>query len=193
MKSAFAGHPAWAAIVLFSVVFWVVIEIRQSLNRRSEATPSDRGSLLILRLAPIPGAVAAGLVARVTATAFDYNAAAFALTLTLMWAGLGLRWWSFQTLGHYFTFTVMTSPDQPVITTGPYRVLRHPSYLGILLIIIGLTLMWSNWLSIVVLLIPVLLAFINRIRVEEAALTETLGAAYTDYAGGRKRLVPFLW
>jgi protein-S-isoprenylcysteine O-methyltransferase Ste14 len=48
-------------------------------------------------------------------------------------------------LGHYFTFTVMTSANQPVITTGPYRVLRHPSYAGILLVLAGIGLSYGNW------------------------------------------------
>jgi isoprenylcysteine carboxyl methyltransferase (ICMT) family protein YpbQ len=41
---------------------------------------------------------------------------------------VALRGWSFAALGQYFTFTVMVSSDQPVVTAGPYRVLRHPSY-----------------------------------------------------------------
>ncbi|HVH62963.1 MAG TPA: hypothetical protein VNA65_05125, partial [Candidatus Dormibacteraeota bacterium] len=94
MRPAFAGHPVWAAIMLVTVVVWVAFELRQGLNRRSEATSSDRGSLLILRLAPIPGALVAVSVVRVRATAFDYNAAVFAASLTLMWAGLALRLWS---------------------------------------------------------------------------------------------------
>lgn len=45
-------------------------------------------------------------------------------------AGEALRIWSRITLGRYFTYQVMTSKDQPVITSGPYRILRHPSYSG---------------------------------------------------------------
>ena len=56
----------------------------------------------------------------------------------LLWGGVALRLWSFRTLGRYFTFTVQTSADQPVITDGPYRVVRHPSYAGILLAVMGI-------------------------------------------------------
>jgi protein-S-isoprenylcysteine O-methyltransferase Ste14 len=96
-------------------------------------------------------------------------------------------------LGRYFTFTVMTSADQPVIATGPYRVQRYPSYAGILLILAGISLSYRNWLSLDALIFLPLIGFVNRIHVEEAALSATLGAAYATYASGRKRLIPFAW
>jgi protein-S-isoprenylcysteine O-methyltransferase Ste14 len=64
----------------------------------------------------------------------------------------------------------MTSADQPVITSGPYRVLRHPSYAAILLILGGVGLSYGNWLSAVALILLPLVGFINRIHLEEAAL-----------------------
>ena len=96
-------------------------------------------------------------------------------------------------LGRYFTFTFMTSANQPVITTGPYRLLRHPSYAGILLILGGIGLSLGNWLSPAALILLHLAGFIYRIHVEEAALSAVLGGAYTTYAGGRKRIVPLVW
>jgi protein-S-isoprenylcysteine O-methyltransferase Ste14 len=87
----------------------------------------------------------------------------------------------------------MTSADQPVITTGPYRVLRHPSYAGMLLVLGGIGLSYGNWLSLAALVFPPLIGFIYRIHVEEAALSATLGAAYTTYASRRKRIIPFVW
>jgi protein-S-isoprenylcysteine O-methyltransferase Ste14 len=112
---------------------------------------------------------------------------------SLIWAGIGLRWWSFRALGRYFTFTVQTSADQPVITSGPYRVIRHPSYAGVMLILVGLAATYGNWLSVAVFLVIALAGFVHRIRIEEAALSATLGRAYTSYASGRKRLVPLVW
>ena len=56
-----------------------------------------------------------------------------------------LRLWSFHTLGRYFTLTIQTSSDQPVIADGPYRLIRHPSYAGLLLIIMAVGLFIGNW------------------------------------------------
>jgi protein-S-isoprenylcysteine O-methyltransferase Ste14 len=194
MKPFFAGHTVAMALFFFSLGAWTVIEIRQALNRRAEATNLDRGSLVIVRLCAAVGIILAGLaVAKVTVTAFPYSPVIFGLGLGVIWAGIALRWWCFRTLGHYFTFTVMTSANQPVITTGPYRVLRHPSYAGILLVLAGIGISYGNWLSLAALIFLPLIGFINRIHVEEAALSATLGAAYTTYASSRKRLIPFVW
>jgi protein-S-isoprenylcysteine O-methyltransferase Ste14 len=95
--------------------------------------------------------------------------------------------------GRYFTFTVVTSRDQPVITTGPYRFVRHPGYLALIMVLTGIGVILENWLSIAALgLIPPV-GIIYRIRVEENTLSATLGDACTSYASRRKRLIPFAW
>ncbi len=72
----------------------------------------------------------------------------FALGAVIGWLGLLLRWWSFVCLGKYFTLVVKTSDEQPVVDRGPYRVLRHPSYTGLLLAVAGAGLMLGNWFSL---------------------------------------------
>lgn len=193
MRPAFAGNSIAATISAVTLIVWVALEVRQGLRRRAGATNTDRGSLMAVRVGAIAGALLAASVARISATAFVYGPALMVSSIGLMWAGIALRWWSFRTLGRYFTFQVMTSPDQPVITSGPYRYLRHPSYTGILLILAGVGVGYGNLLSLLALIVLPLLGFINRIRVEEAALSATLGDRYTTYAMGRKRLVPFVW
>ena len=193
VRLAFAGHSVATAIFAATLVVWAVIEVRQGLRRRPGATNTDRGSLNLLRLVAIVAALLAASALRVKAADFGYNPVAMGAAIALLWAGIALRWWSFRTLGRYFTFQVMTSQDQPVITGGPYRFVRHPSYTGLLLILAGIGLSYGNWLSLAALTFVPLLGFINRIRVEEAALSSTLGDSYTSYARGRKRLVPFLW
>lgn len=193
MTPAFAGMPVAKALLLCTLGVWAITEIRQALNRRAEATSKDRGSLVIVRLCAVAGVLLATLTVKVSATFYPSSAAVFGVSLAVMWAGVGLRWWSFRTLGRYFTFTVMTSADQPVITSGPYRVLRHPSYAGILLILAGIGIGLGNWLSLAALILLPLAGFVYRIHVEEAALSATLGAAYTTYAAGRKRIIPFVW
>ncbi len=113
--------------------------------------------------------------------------------LVFMWCGVGLRIWSFQTLGRYFTFTVQTSEDQPVISSGPYRVIRHPGYAGILLAVIGVGFVVDDWASLAVITATTACGMIYRITVEEAALSRNLGGRYQAYAESRKRLVPFVW
>jgi protein-S-isoprenylcysteine O-methyltransferase Ste14 len=193
VRPAFSGHSLATAIFTASLLVWLVIEVRQGLRRRPGATNTDRGSLNLLRLVSVGAALLAALALRISAAGFGYSPVAMGLSIGLIWGGLGLRWWSFQTLGRYFTFQVMTSQDQPVIMTGPYRFVRHPSYTALLLILAGIGLSYGNWLSLAALTVVPLLGFMNRIRVEEAALATALGDRYTTYARGRKRLVPFVW
>src|SRR5262249_12079152 len=120
-------------------------------------------------------------------------AAARWIGLVLLWCGIALRIWSVRTLGRYFTLTVQTSRDQPVITYGPYRWVRHPAYAGLLLIVIGFGLLLGYWWSLACLLVATLGALVFRIRSEERALIQNLGDPYRDYAATHKRLVPFIW
>jgi protein-S-isoprenylcysteine O-methyltransferase Ste14 len=177
-----------------TVVVWLSAEFRQAIRRRPEAVKADRGSLYALRAAYVVAALLATLSVReVPAAAIRPEALASWVGLVILWCGIALRLWSFWTLGRYFTYTVQTSADQPVITSGPYRPLRHPSYTGILLLAIGLGFLTGNWLSLVTLAACVVAGLVYRIRVEERALLETLGERYRDYASSRKRLIPLVW
>ncbi len=104
-----------------------------------------------------------------------------------------LRGWSFKVLGRYFTHTVMVGADQPVISTGPYRVLRHPSYTGVMMAALGIGLAAANWAGLAVIMLLILAPLLWRIHVEENALSATLGDRYRGYASHHKRLVPLVW
>jgi protein-S-isoprenylcysteine O-methyltransferase Ste14 len=80
-----------------------------------------------------------------------------------------------------------------VITTGPYRVIRHPSYAGLLLVIMAVGLLIGNWWSFACLTVSVASGLVFRIHVEERALIQHLGTSYRSYAVTHKRLVPFVW
>jgi protein-S-isoprenylcysteine O-methyltransferase Ste14 len=189
----FAAQPIPAVLFGCTALVWMLTEVRQGLRRRADAANSDRYSLMVVRASVLVGVLLAVWAQRVTATQFAVTTLVFALSLALLWSGIALRWWCFRTLGLYFTFTVMTSSDQQVITTGPYELLRHPSYAAMLLALTGIGLTFGNWLSLLALLLLASLGFVNRIRVEEAALSRALGARYTTYASTRKRLIPYIW
>ena len=119
--------------------------------------------------------------------------AVFVVGMSLLVAGAALRWASFWALGQYFTFTVDVGGDQRVVTAGPYRVLRHPGYAGGLLAMIGIGVVYANWVGLAGFVVPCLIIIVWRIRIEETALMATAGAPYRDYAAHHKRLVPLIW
>jgi protein-S-isoprenylcysteine O-methyltransferase Ste14 len=177
-----------------TVATWLALELRQSVRHRAGARLTDQGSNVLLRVfAAVGWLLAAVATARLPGAAIAGQPAAFIAGLVVAWAGLGLRVWAFQTLGEYFTFRVQTSDDQPVITTGPYRALRHPSYTGLELILIGIGLLYGNWIGLAAITILPLAALVYRIRIEERALDVALGEAYRAFASTRARMVPFVW
>jgi protein-S-isoprenylcysteine O-methyltransferase Ste14 len=181
-------------IMVGTGAIWVVMELRQSITHRPEGVKANWGSEVLFRLIVGVGALVAGLLRGVAPWATIRPAAvAGGIGLVLFWGGISVRLWSFRTLGRYFTFIVQTSSDQPVITDGPYRLLRHPSYAGLLLVFTAVGLFVGNWLSLVFLIVAIGGGLVLRIRVEERALMQNLGEGYRAYAATHKRLVPFIW
>jgi protein-S-isoprenylcysteine O-methyltransferase Ste14 len=190
-----AGAPPvvrWLLVVTAAI--WVMLELRQSITHRPEGVKASWGGEVLFRAIVGIAALAAGVLSAAAPSATIRPAAlAVWIALALFWSGISLRLWSFLTLGRYFTFTVETSGDQPVIAEGPYRGIRHPSYAGLLLVMMAVGLFIGNWWSLVCLTGAVAGGLVFRIRVEERALMQNLGAAYGSYAATHKRLVPFVW
>ncbi len=112
------------------------------------------------------------------------------LLLGLLLLGLLLRWWSIIHLGRFFTVDVVIAADHRVVDSGPYRLIRHPSYTGALLIIAGVALCFGNFVSALVLSIPNVALLMQRVRIEETALSQGLGEPYRAYISRTKRLIP---
>ena len=88
---------------------------------------------------------------------------------------------------------VTIEKDHELVEKGPFRIVRHPSYSGVLLAFVGLGLSMGNWAALLVIVIPIGSAFIHRMNVEEDALSRALGPRYAEYMKRTKRLVPFIY
>jgi protein-S-isoprenylcysteine O-methyltransferase Ste14 len=104
--------------------------------------------------------------------------------------GLGVRAVAIVTLGRAFSANVATHAGQKLQRSGLYRLVRHPSYLGLELIFLAFALHARAWACFFVVLVPPTLAVLYRIHVEETALRLAFGADYEDYSRGTKRLIP---
>jgi methyltransferase len=106
-----------------------------------------------------------------------------AVALAVLVVALVLRWWVLSTLGDRWTTRVMVLPDEQLITEGPYRWLRHPNYLAVVLEIVAIPMLHSAWLTAVVFSIGNLLVLRARIGVEDRALdraAEDAGAVESE-------------
>ena len=106
-------------------------------------------------------------------------------------SGIGLRVWAMRTLRGHYARTLRVVDGQPVIRGGPYRVVRHPGYLGVLLLWAGASLTARNAVAPPLALSAVGTAYRHRIEAEEALLRRDL-AGYAEYAATTGRLVPAL-
>jgi protein-S-isoprenylcysteine O-methyltransferase Ste14 len=111
----------------------------------------------------------------------------------LMLAGLALRLLAARTLGAFYTRTLVAAPGQPVVQRGPYRVVRHPGYLGDLILWIGAALATQNLVAIAGIPVVMIAVYAYRIRREEAMLNATLGDSYAAYVARTWGLIPWVY
>jgi protein-S-isoprenylcysteine O-methyltransferase len=180
------------AILLVISALWIASEIGLAVLRRSGsgATRKDAGSLLVLN-AVIYVSVALGMFLGMTGRGrVSLPIPALWLGLGAIVAGLAVRWWAVLTLRRFFTVDVAIHADHRLVETGPYRFVRHPAYVGMLLSFAGLALCASGWVSALVILVPIVAALLYRIRVEERALLGAFPSEYRVYAARTARLFP---
>ena len=111
--------------------------------------------------------------------------------VAIMVGGLAVRLWSQAVLGRYYTSTLRHAADQPVLASGPYRLLRHPGYGGLLLAWLGAGLATANWAVALAIALLMVVTYSYRIAAEEAMLLGAFGDRYKKYMARTWRLVPY--
>jgi protein-S-isoprenylcysteine O-methyltransferase Ste14 len=174
---------------------WALVEVgvrvREGVQGKGHAD-RDRGTRVLIAIT-LGGAILAALGARSLAPELRMPAPLATAGVVVMWLGLALRVWAIAALGGRFRTTVEVEHDQTVVSSGPYRWIRHPSYTGLLLIVAGFGTALGNWLSLAACVVLPLPAIVWRIHVEEAELSRVLGQAYRAYQSDRARLIPGVW
>ena len=180
------------------VVIWALSELWLGWKRRSEdrSRMRDRGTLrLLLVTVYVCIGVAVWLSYRPEGHIgdIDIRQPLFWAGLLFMAGGLALRFWAIRVLARFFTVDVNIQPGHELIRHGPYRLLRHPSYTGSLMTFLGFGLALGNVWSLLVVLAPVTVAFLWRMRIEERVLADAFPNQYPEYVRQTKRLIPFVW
>jgi len=111
----------------------------------------------------------------------------------MMIVGFVIRTWAMLVLGQFYTRTLQTTEDQQIVEQGPYRLIRHPGYLGSLSFWLGAGLATGNWMVTIGITIVLGLAYRSRIQAEETMLFTTFGQAYQEYSRRTWRLIPFVF
>ena len=193
----FSAGPVYVIAFWIAFALWVMPEIIfWKIKRSGDAEKfHDKSSLDLIVILFWTGIAADFLLSFLVPQAgiSHGRTTVFLVGIFLMTSGIAFRWYCIRILGKLFTFDVAIHSGQPLIETGPYRYIRHPSYSGALLTLLGFGLALGNWAGLCVALFSMGLAYSYRIPVEEAALTATLGDRYRDYVSRTWRLVPFLF
>lgn len=171
---------------LFGISELILIYFKRS-KKGKVKTRKDKGSLIFLWSMITLGITAGFFLSR------PINMFWLGFGTALIISGLIIRWISILQLGKSFTVDVAITESAVLKTDGMYEWLRHPSYFGILLIVVGFSAAMNSLLSFAVLVIPVFIAIVYRIKTEEKVLISEFGSQYINYMSTTKKLIPYIY
>jgi protein-S-isoprenylcysteine O-methyltransferase Ste14 len=177
--------------LIYLSLTYALSELLLMVNKRSKSSErksrSDRGSLIFL-WTMITGGFAGGFILSNPVNIF-WEGAGF----TLIISGLIVRWIAIFQLGDSFTVDVAITSKARLKTDGLYKQIRHPSYLGMLLVVAGFSAAMNSAYSFLIFFVPVFIAVIYRISVEERLLMNEFGESYSEYKKETKKLIPGIY
>lgn len=183
--------------LFFNIVYfcWFASEI--ILNRVLRAGQNDKKpdkhSLTYIWITAMVCVIAAVNISKLTYFPIIKSPVIGLVGIGLIISGMVLRLIAVISLGRFFTVNVAIREGHTVKRDGMYKYVRHPSYSASLLSFLGFGISMNNWVALLVVFVPVTIAFLYRIQVEETMLSEALGADYVEYKKHTKRLVPGIY
>ncbi len=175
---------------------WFLFEIFLSQKKRTPKelrTDQDKGSFNVLWLAILFGISLAIILMMNFYVPISKIMVVPYIGLLVIILGLIIRIVSIKTLAENFSTDVNVRKSQKLMTTGIYKKIRHPAYMGTIISFIGLGLSLNNWLALITIVLPVVGAFLYRIKIEENVLIEYFGDEYINYSKKTKKLLPFIF
>jgi protein-S-isoprenylcysteine O-methyltransferase Ste14 len=170
----------------FAASEFILMLIKRSKKVTSRAR-NDKGSLILLW-----GMITIGFTAGFI-LAGPLNQFWLGFGTGLLVIGIIIRWVAILQLGKAFTVDVAITDTARLKTDGIYERIRHPSYLGILMIVTGFSSAMNSIYSFLVLLVPVSIAILYRISVEEKVLIGEFGSNYIEYKKETKKIIPWIY
>jgi protein-S-isoprenylcysteine O-methyltransferase Ste14 len=185
-------------IALGVIWLWGSMELsigRKKLSKAEERRGDDHRLAYIVTFASIALGIGIGLAIKLRCLPLPYSRSlAFPVSaIALVVAGEALRLCAIGTLKHRFTVNLAIIEGHSLVTSGPYRFLRHPAYAGSLLAVLGCGLAFGNPVSFLVIFLPYSILLTRRIDREEKMLLEGFGDAYREYRKRTKKLIPFIY
>lgn len=201
MQPLFAQGLHYQLLFLAAYAVWIVPELIGNLveavtsAKRVPQEQNDGSSGLVIMIGVTLLPLAAFLIAELfqQTRMFPHGLLVYFAGIVAMLGGVALRWYSVRTLGRFFSRSVAIQEHHEVVAKGPYRLIRHPSYTGTMLTLVGIGLVTDNWLSLLLISAGGFAAYTYRIAREERTLVRALGESYRDYMARTKRFIPFIF
>lgn len=189
------GPPSFLPFVLLAGLALAEAPTWPGYRARMRRSAHDASTAKLITWAGVLGVLGA-----LEAAAWGSDVARLAIPPVAVWGGVALtslgallRVWAMLALGPRFTLTLQAEPSQPLVASGPYRFIRHPSYLGGELALLGTGLSFGNWLCPALMALPMLAAHLWRIPIEERMMEQCFGDRWRAYRERTARLVPFVY
>lgn len=180
----------WAAFAVWVAFEFALIAREQKLSRGGESDDSTRWPIFI---SVSVGAAAAWVLSFLESGTLQNARYYTPIGASLMLSGIAFRWWAVQSLGRHFRLAVTIDREHTLVTAGPYRILRHPSYTGTLVTLAGWAISFGTLFGLGAALLIALPSLVRRMKVEENALRSALGDEYLSYLRRTHRIVPGIW
>jgi len=181
-------------VLIIAGFFYLELRLRRGDEAKSwQAGQFDQRSTMFIVIAyVICGAalISASFLGRLNVGLMPWWIAWLGILVGLM--GLGLRIWSMSVLGRFYTRTLRVTESQSIVRSGPYRLIRHPGYLGSILIWSGVAASTMNWVVLLIVLVVMFGVYVYRIQSEEQMLLAT-NADYGNYQKQTWRLIPLVY
>lgn len=178
-------------IIAGSICMWLT-QPPVSVKETSDQKSSDRFSVVLILLMSL-----VSVVVPIVDWAYfssDWNSVSM-LTIVgacMIIAGISFRAWAVHSLGKYFTATVQIKADHRLIKTGPYRIVRHPSYTGAFMAIIAGGVILGSLTGFIISCMAMIIAYYVRIGIEEKELIARFGDDYLAYKRDTKMMIPYV-
>lgn len=185
------NFPNYFIGIFFTILFFVVLIIELSIfskQRLSSGFSHDKKSLLFILIGAGLSVFSIFFFPNLGVGNINPNFGYLGIFLIIF--GFILRQWSIYVLGKLFTPVISIQADHKLIIKGPYKYVRHPSYSGLLIELLGASLAVTNWISFVLTFCFMLPPLIYRIKIEEKELIKKFGQDYINYKTKIKMLTP---
>lgn len=183
----------------FDIVFvlltatWIGEFIMKRGKESTSGSSIEKRSFLLILSMIMTSIAATLLLNELEVFLFNKSPVTNGIGLLLYGGGIALRYWGIKELGHFFSRNVIVESKVDLVSSGPYRILRHPLYTGLLLTTIGIPIYIGVWGGVILVVLLITPALLFRIRLEEKMLYDSVGEPYRKWGKERYRLVPYIY